>query len=46
MEEKELKHGCLKLMETAEVVYLSTIDSDHFPEIRGMVNLRNKEQFT
>ena len=33
-------------METAEVAYLSTIDSDGFPQIRAMVNLRNKEQFS
>jgi general stress protein 26 len=46
MEEKELKQECLRLMETAEVAYLSTIDSDGFPQIRAMVNLRNKEQFS
>ncbi|MHC4260333.1 MAG: pyridoxamine 5'-phosphate oxidase family protein [Planctomycetota bacterium] len=44
MEEKEVKQECLKLMETAEGAYLSTIDSDGFPQTRMMGNLRNKEQ--
>ena len=44
MEEKELKQECLKLMETAEGAYLSTIDSNGFPQTRMMGNLRNKEQ--
>ena len=44
MEEKELKQECLKLMETAEAAYLGTVDSDGFPQIRVMANLRNKEQ--
>ena len=44
MEKKELKQMCLKLMETADVMYLSTIDSDGFPQTRAMANLRNIEQ--
>lgn len=44
MEEKELKQECLKLMETADAAYLATIDSNGFPQIRVMANLRNKEQ--
>jgi general stress protein 26 len=44
MEEKEIKQECLKLMETAEAAYLSTIDSNSFPQTRVMGNLRNKEQ--
>jgi general stress protein 26 len=44
MEEKEVKQECLKLMETAEGAYLSTIDGDGFPQTRMMGNLRNKEQ--
>lgn len=44
MEEKELKQESLKLMEAADVAYLSTIDNDGFPQTRAMVNLRNKEQ--
>jgi len=43
MEEKELKQACLKLMETVDVVYLSTIGSDGFPHTRIMSNLRNKK---
>jgi len=44
MEEKELKKVCLNLMETANVVYLSTIGSDGFPYTRIMSNLRNKKE--
>lgn len=44
MEEKELKQECLNLLETAEVVYLSTIGSDGFPHTRIMSNLRNKKE--
>jgi general stress protein 26 len=45
MEEKELKQKCLDLMETADAVYLSTIDENGFPQTRAMVNIRNKTQF-
>ncbi len=45
MEEKELKQECLNLTETAEAVYLSTIDENGFPQTRSMLNLRNTEQF-
>jgi general stress protein 26 len=44
MEEKELKQECLKLMETEDAVYLSTISEDGFPHIRMMGNLRNEKQ--
>jgi len=44
MEKQELKQVCLKLMETAEAVYLSTIDGEGYPQIRVMANMRNKEQ--
>ncbi len=44
MEEKELKQECLKLIQTADAVYLSTLGSDGFPQTRVMGNLRNKEQ--
>jgi len=44
MEEKELKQECLKLMETANAVYLSTISSDGFPHTRMMSNLKNKKE--
>ncbi len=46
MKEKELKQECVKLMETADVAYLGTIDGDGFPQTRAMVNLRNKAQFS
>lgn len=46
MDEKELKQECLKLMETADVAYLGTIDGDGFPQTRAMLNLRNKERFS
>ena len=45
MEQNEIKQECIKLMETADVIYLSTIDEDGFPQTRAMVNLRNEEQF-
>lgn len=44
MEEKELKEACLNLMETTDVMYLSTIGSNGFPQMRVMGNLRNKEE--
>jgi len=44
MEEKEIKQECLKLMETANAIYLSTIGGDGFPHTRMMSNLRNKEE--
>ncbi len=44
MEEKKLKQVCLKLMETADAIYLSTIGSDGFPHTRLMSNLRNKKE--
>lgn len=45
MEEKEARQFGLELMETAEAVYVTTIDSDGFPQTRAMMNLRNKKQF-
>ena len=44
MEEKELKQECVNLMETADVVYLSTIGNDGYPYTRMMSNLRNKKE--
>ena len=44
MEEKEAKQVSLELMKVAEAAYLSTIDSDGFPQTRVMGNLRNAEQ--
>jgi len=44
MEEKEIKQECLKLMQTADAVYLSTLGSDGYPHTRMMSNLRNKKE--
>jgi len=44
MEEKELKQACLNLMETVDVVYLSTIGNGGFPHTRIISNLRNKKE--
>jgi len=44
MEEKAIKQECLKLMQTANAIYLGTIGSDGFPHIRMMSNLKNKEE--
>ncbi len=46
MEEKELKEACLNLMETTDVMYLSTVGSDGFPHTRIMSNLRNKKEYS
>jgi len=45
MEENELKEACLNLIETTDVMYLSTIGSDGFPHTRIMSNLRNKKEY-
>ena len=45
MEERELRAKCLELMATAETVYLSAIESDGYPRIRAMLNLRNRSQY-
>ena len=44
MAEEQIKQECLRLMETADAVYLSTIGSDGFPCTRMMSNLRNKKE--
>jgi len=45
MDKKELRAACLDLMATAEVVYLAAIESDGYPRIRAMLNLRNRAQY-
>ncbi len=40
---EEIKAECLKLMKAVEDAYLGTIDSDGFPQIRVMANLRNQK---
>ena len=44
MDKSILKQECVKLMETADVMYLSTVGADGFPHTRAMANLRNKQQ--
>ena len=46
MEEKQLKEACLNLMETTDVMYLSTVGSDGFPHTRILSNLRNKKEYS
>jgi general stress protein 26 len=36
---------CLKMMETASVVYLTTIGIDGFPSTRAMLNLKNPAEY-
>jgi general stress protein 26 len=45
MEEKEAKQLGLELMETADIVYFTTIDQNGWPQTRPLANLRNKGQF-
>jgi general stress protein 26 len=45
MDEAERKRRILELIETAEVVYLTTVDADGYPRTRAMLNLRNREQY-
>jgi general stress protein 26 len=45
MEEKELKAACLNLMNTTDVMHLSSIGSDGFPYTRIMSNLRYKKEY-
>ncbi len=45
MNENEAKRFSLQLMEVAWVVYLTTIDTNGFPQTRAVDNLRSKERF-
>ncbi len=45
MKETEIRQLCLELMESAEVVYLTTIDKSGFPYVRSVFNLRNTKKF-
>ena len=45
MEEKEIKNACMNLMETTDVMYVSTISNDGFPYTRIMSNLRYKKEY-
>ena len=44
MQDKEIKQECLKLMQTTDAAYLSTISEDGFPHTRMMGNLWNEKQ--
>ena len=43
--DKEIKQSSLELIATTEVVYLATIDSNGFPQVRAMLNLRNRDNY-
>ncbi len=45
MNPEELNSACLEIMETAEIVTVTTIDQAGFPHTRAMFNLRNKKEF-
>jgi general stress protein 26 len=45
MSDDEIRDVCIKMMNEAWPVILTTIDSDGFPQTRAMFNLRNKEKF-
>ncbi len=46
MKESEIKQECLKLVESAESMYLGTNGDDGMPQIRMMSNLRNPQSCT
>jgi general stress protein 26 len=45
MDENEVRNTCIQVIQTAQVVYLTTIDKEGFPQTRALFNLNNKEQF-
>jgi general stress protein 26 len=45
MEEQEIRHLCRELIENAWPAYLTTVDSEGYPQTRAMFNLRNAEKF-
>jgi general stress protein 26 len=45
MNEIDMKNACLELLESADTVYVTTIDEDGYPQTRCMFNLRNKKKF-
>jgi len=45
MNDDVLKEACVKLMETADGAYLSTVGEDGYPHTRVVFNLRNRQQF-
>ncbi|UCG30438.1 MAG: pyridoxamine 5'-phosphate oxidase family protein [candidate division WOR-3 bacterium] len=45
MKEINMKDAGLELLESADTVYVTTIDEDGYPQTRCMFNLRNKRKF-
>lgn len=45
MDTNEARRLSVDLLEIGEAAYVTTIDSDGFPQTRAMFNLRRKEQF-
>ncbi len=45
MKQTEKQEKQLAIIESAPIVYLSTIDAKGFPSTRAMLNLRNKKQY-
>jgi general stress protein 26 len=41
----QLRKTCIERMNTADVVYLTTVGADGYPRSRAMLNLRNREQY-
>jgi general stress protein 26 len=41
----EKQTECLKVMENASLVYLTTIDKNGFPSTRAMLNLKNQKEY-
>ncbi|MEE9442308.1 MAG: pyridoxamine 5'-phosphate oxidase family protein [candidate division Zixibacteria bacterium] len=45
MNTDEMKQKCLSLMNSTDILYMSTIGNDGFPHIRAVMNLRNKNNY-
>ena len=45
LDEPKIREMCLKLVDTAWPVYLTTIDEKGFPQTRAMLSLRNRERY-
>lgn len=45
MKEEIIRKACRHLMNIADLVYVSTVDENGFPQTRAMANLYNKDQF-
>lgn len=45
MNEQIIRQACGQLLQKADLVYVSTMDENGYPQTRAMANLRNLEQF-